>query len=134
MEEEIKMKNYIVHLFDLPTYSPPGHSKTTNRRLLGPGAEGSTRFEVIYGEIEPGGQADPHAHDIQEQAFFILEGRAEIEIAGACRVVGPQDFIYLPAGTTHRVTPLGKSSLKLLIIYSPPLSSVKSEKQNKSPL
>lgn len=117
------MKNYIIHLADLPTYTPPGHSKTTNRRLLGPGPGGSSKIEVIYGEIDYGGQADPHAHPVQEQAFFILEGRAEVEIEGKCQIVGPQDFVYLPPGTTHRVTPIAGCLLKTLIIYSPPLSS-----------
>lgn len=117
------MKNYIIHLSDLPTYYPLGHSQTTNRRLLGPGAGGSSRFEVIYGEIAPGGQADPHAHQIQEQAIYVLTGKAEVEIEGRCYVVGPQDFIFLPAGTSHKVTAIGESSLNLLIIYAPPISS-----------
>gem|GEM_PF-4073856 len=32
---------YIIRLDDLETYSPAGHSRTTNRRLLGPGPRGS---------------------------------------------------------------------------------------------
>jgi mannose-6-phosphate isomerase-like protein (cupin superfamily) len=117
------MGKYITHLEDLPTYSPAGHSQTTNRRLLGPGPFGSSRFEVVHGQIEYGGQADPHAHRDLEQAFFVLEGKAEVEIEGEREVVGPDDFIYLPPGAPHRVTPLEGSSLKILIIYSPPLSS-----------
>lgn len=128
------MKNYIVHLYDLPSYSPTGHSRTINRRLLGPGTGGSSRFEVIYGEIAPGGQADPHAHQIQEQAIYVLAGKAEVEIAGHCYVVGPQDFIYLPPGTSHKVTSIAESSLKLLIIYSPPLFSPASSLESKSAL
>jgi len=116
------MKQYIIHLQDLPTYSPPGHSKTSNRRLLGPGIFGSNRLEVVFGQIEYGGQADPHAHPGNEQAFFILEGKAMLEIGGKENIVGPNDFVYLPPGVTHRVTPLEGPPLKLLIIYSPPLS------------
>ncbi|MGQ9694188.1 MAG: cupin domain-containing protein [Thermodesulfobacteriota bacterium] len=118
------MINYIVHLSELPTYFPTGHSRTTNRRLLGPDVGGSSRFEVIYGKIEPGGQADPHAHQIQEQAIYVLSGKGEVEIEEKCYPVGPQDFIYLPPGTSHKVTPVEESPLELLIIYSPPLSSV----------
>lgn len=130
----MKTKNYITHLADVPTYSPAGHWRTTNRRLLGPGAGGSSRFEVIYGEIAPGGQADLHAHPIQEQAIYVLTGKGEVEIDGRCYVVGPQDFIYLPPETSHKVTPLEESSLKLLIIYAPPLSSPASLLENKSAL
>jgi len=118
-----KMKKHIIHPRDLPTYSPPKHSKTTNRRLLGPGPSGSDRVEVILGEVEFGGQADPHAHPDLEQAFFVLQGRAEVEIEGQKSVVGPEDFIFLPPGVVHRVTPLEGPALRILILYTPPLSS-----------
>jgi quercetin dioxygenase-like cupin family protein len=79
-------------------------------------------MEVVLGELEYGGQADPHAHPELEQAFFVLQGKAEVEIEGETAIVGPEDFIFLPPGTVHRVTPLKGPPLKLLIIYSPPLS------------
>jgi quercetin dioxygenase-like cupin family protein len=116
------MKKYIVHPRELPTYSPPAHSRTTNRRLLGPGPSGSDRVEVVLGELEYGGQADPHVHPDLEQAFFVLQGKAEVEIEAQKTVVGPEDFVFLPPGTVHRVTPLEGPPLRLLIFYSPPLS------------
>jgi len=119
------MKKYVVRPHELPTYSPPKHSGTTNRRLLGPGPSGSDRMEVVLGELEYGGQADPHAHPDLEQAFFVLQGKAEVEIEGETAIVGPEDFIFLPPGTVHRVTPLQGPPLRLLIMYSPPLSSSK---------
>jgi len=117
------MGKNIIHLEALPTYTPPGHSWTINRRLLGPGVFWSDRMEVVHGQIEYGGQADPHAHPDHEQAFFVLEGRASVEINGVSEDVGPNHFIYLPPGTLHRVTALEGPPLKLLIIYAPPLSS-----------
>ena len=62
------MKKFITHLSDLLPYSPPGHSHTTNYRLLGPGTSGSDLFEVVLGEIKSGGRAEPHAHEGIEQA------------------------------------------------------------------
>lgn len=119
------MKNYITSLKDVPTYTPPGHSRTLNRRLLGPGPYGSDRFEVVYGQIEYGGQADPHAHADCEQAFFVLDGSAVVEIDGVTKIVEPNDFVYLPQKSLHRVTPIEGLPLKLLIIYAPPLMSAK---------
>jgi mannose-6-phosphate isomerase-like protein (cupin superfamily) len=93
-------------------------------------------LEVVLGEVKYGGQADPHVHPDLEQAFFVLQGKAELEVKGEKAVVGPEDFIFLPPGTVHRVTPLKGPPLKLLIIYSPPLSSSKTpfaeEKQVRS--
>jgi mannose-6-phosphate isomerase-like protein (cupin superfamily) len=130
-KKDEKMKKYVVNPRDLPTYSPPKHSRTTNRRLLGPGSSGSNRLEVILGEVEYGGQADPHLHPDLEQAFFVLQGKAEVEIEGEKGVFGPEDFIFLPPGTVHRVTPLKGPPLRLLIIYSPPLSSSKTPFEEK---
>jgi len=125
------MKKYVVNSRELPPYSPPKHSRTTNRRLLGPGPSGSNRMEVILGEVEFGGQADPHVHMDLEQAFFVLQGKAEVEIEGEKTVVGPEDFIFLPPGTVHRVTPLKGPPFKLLIVYSPPLFSSKTPFEEK---
>ena len=128
------MRRYIIHSYELPTYAPPAHSHTRNRRLLGPGPLGSDRMEVVLGEIEYGGQVDPHSHSGVEQAFFVIQGKAVLEIEGQSEIVGPEDFIYLPAGASHRVTPLEGPPLKLLILYAPPLSSSpKSRQQKKSP-
>jgi len=114
------MKTFITHLSDLQPYSPQGHSKTTNYRLLSPGPSGSDRFEVVLGQIEFGGQADPHAHEKLEQAVFVLEGKAIVEIEGQSEVVGPNDLIYFPEGIRHRIAALEGAPLKLLIIYAPP--------------
>ncbi len=117
------MKKFITHLTDVSPYSPAGHSRTTNFRLLGPGAAGSERFEVILGEIEPGGRADAHAHERIEQAVFVLEGKAVIEIEGESEIAGPKDLMYFPAGVKHSITPLDGRPIRLLIIYAPPLSA-----------
>ena len=119
------MNKFIIHLKDTPSYSPPGHSRTTNYRLLGPGTAGSNRFEVVLGQIEFGGQADPHAHEKIEQAVFVLVGKAVVEIEGESEVVGPNDLMYFPQGVRHRITALEGPPLKLLIVYAPPLSSPK---------
>jgi mannose-6-phosphate isomerase-like protein (cupin superfamily) len=120
-----KMKKFITHLSDVLPYSPPGHSHTTNYRLLGPGPSGSDRFEVVLGEIKSGGRAEPHAHEGIEQAIFILDGKAVVEIEGESEVVGPRDLIYFPQGVRHQITALQGRSLRFLIVYAPPLTRSK---------
>jgi quercetin dioxygenase-like cupin family protein len=132
-KNEGQMKGYITHIGDLPFYVPPGHSKTRNRRLLGPDSFGSNRVEVVLGEIEYGGQADPHTHSESEQAFLVLEGSALVEIEGKSQIVGAGDFIYLPAGVRHRVETLKGPALKLLILYAPPLSGPANPNRHESP-
>jgi quercetin dioxygenase-like cupin family protein len=45
---------------ELPAYSPPAHSGTVNRRLVGP--EFGAGFEMILGQVAPGGEASRHYH------------------------------------------------------------------------
>lgn len=119
-----KIRKYFRRLKEVSPYTPPGHFKTTNYRLLGPGPEGSDRLEIILGQIEYGGQAECHIHENSEQAFFILEGKALVKIGGEEKVVGPTELVYVPQGMFHEVTPLGDQPLRILIVYAPPLSSV----------
>ena len=117
------MQNRIIHLGEVSPYFPPGHSKTTNYQLLGPGPSGSDRFEIVLGQIESGGQADLHAHEALDQAVFVLEGKAVVEIEGRQEVVGPNDLVYFPEGVRHRISALEGPPLRLLIVYAPPLSA-----------
>jgi mannose-6-phosphate isomerase-like protein (cupin superfamily) len=117
-----RIKKYLRRLKEVPSYTPPGHFKTTNYRLLGPGPDGSDRLEIILGQIEYGGQADCHIHENSEQAFFVLEGKALLQIEGEEELISPNDLIYLPKGTSHKVVPVEGQPLKLLIVYAPPLS------------
>jgi mannose-6-phosphate isomerase-like protein (cupin superfamily) len=79
-------------------------------------------LEIILGQIEYGGQADCHIHENSEQAFFVLEGKALLQIEGEEELISPNDLIYLPKGTSHKVVPVEGQPLKLLIVYAPPLS------------
>lgn len=107
-------------LAEIPTYSPPGHSDTVNRRLIDRAFCG--HFEMILGEIAPGGLAERHAHDVEDQAIYILSGEAEVSLGDhAARRCGTGTIIRVPRGLPHEVRSVGSETLKLIVIYSPPL-------------
>jgi quercetin dioxygenase-like cupin family protein len=54
-----------------------------------------------------------------------------VEVDGQISVVGPEDFIFLPPGVVHRVTPLEGPALRVLVLYTPPLSSSKNPFEEK---
>ena len=60
------------------------------------------------------------AHADVEQANYILEGRARVEVAGQVQVLGPGDMCYFPKNTDHAVTRISEEPLKVLVIYAPP--------------
>jgi quercetin dioxygenase-like cupin family protein len=114
------MVQVIQHASEIAAYSPPGRSGTVNRVLVDAAFNGA--FEMVLAEIEPGEAAAAHAHDREHQCVFILDGEAEVELAGdATRRCGPGTIIRIPPGLQHEVRSVGPQKLRLIVLYSPPL-------------
>jgi len=77
---------------------------------------GATGLTTGVTRFPPGGAIPPHLHNCLEQVT-ILEGEAEVEIAGARHRIGQYDTTYIPAGTPHRFTNVGAGPLVILWIY-----------------
>lgn len=113
-------KRHIRHIDEMEKYSPPGHAGTVNVRLFD--RKFCENFEMVLGEIEPGGVAHKHHHDKEHQAMFVLSGRAGVALGEEAAVeCGPGSVIELPPMLDHFVESLGPEPLKLMIVYSPPL-------------
>lgn len=113
----------IENLDDLPRYVPPGHSGTKNARLVLKEATGG-QFEMVHGELAPGGHAARHHHDDAFQAMYVLGGAAEVSLGDDTpRRCGPGDIVRIPPGLDHEVTSLGPDPLRLILVYSPPISA-----------
>ena len=114
------MSAFIRRLADVPAYHPANHTGTTNHRLISRDTVGATQLELLHGAIEAGEGATMHAHPGIEQACWILEGEAEVEIGGEVSRIGPGDCCFFPADTMHRLQVVGDRTLKVLVIYAPP--------------
>jgi mannose-6-phosphate isomerase-like protein (cupin superfamily) len=112
---------YIVPAASVAPYSPPGHSDTLNRRLIGKDTVGARSLELVYGELQPGGRADRHTHADIDQAVYVCGGRALAEIGDERAEVGPGTALWIPAGVPHELTSLGPEPLALVVVYVPPL-------------
>jgi quercetin dioxygenase-like cupin family protein len=121
-EEILTMSNrrYFVREQDVPVYHPANHTGTRNRRLIGRETVGSTRVEVVLGEIEKGNGALPHAHPGIEQVCYLLQGRARAEVAGEVCELSPGDSCFFPADVAHVFTVTSDEPARVLVIYSPP--------------
>ena len=117
---EPRNESFILHEDMLAKYSPPGHDRTVNIRLCD--RKFCDRFELVLGEIEPGGVAERHHHDTEYQAMYVLSGSARVTLADDPHVdCGPGTIVRLPPKLDHHVLSLGPDPLKLMIVYSPPL-------------
>ena len=53
--------------------------------------------------VPAGSATERHYHKLSEEFYFLLEGRAEMEIEGEVQEVGPGDAILIPAGAWHQI-------------------------------
>jgi mannose-6-phosphate isomerase-like protein (cupin superfamily) len=68
--------------------------------------------------IYPAGTgAPPHSHNCDEHVT-LLEGRAEVEIAGEVTPLVPDDSTYVEAGIVHCFRNTGDTPMKILWVYS----------------
>ena len=112
---------YFIRPAEIEGFSPENHHGTVNKRLVAPDTVGSRHLEVVLGIVDgEGGGSLPHRHVGIEQANYILEGRARVEIAGEVQVLGPGDMCFFPPDMDHAVTRVSREPLKVLVIYSPP--------------
>lgn len=110
----------IQHVSELPAYSPPAHSGTVNRLLVG--REFGAGFEMILGRVAPGGEASRHYHVDEAQIVYILTGEADVAPGDApAQRCGPGSVIRIPKGLTHEVVTVGDEALECLVLYAPPL-------------
>jgi quercetin dioxygenase-like cupin family protein len=110
---------YVLRPEDVLSYSPTNHSGTKNYRLVAPGVNGARYMEIIYGDIERHAGAVAHAHPDMEQATYVIEGEASVEIDGLKHHVSAGDLLFFPAKVFHDIQVISER-IKLLVIYAPP--------------
>ena len=113
------MSKYHVKQKDVKPYSPANHTGTHNFRMIGPETVGASQLEVLVGEVERGKGALPHAHPGIEQACYMLDGTAHVEVGGEKFEMAPGDACFFPADMKHLLT-VTSDKARVLVIYAPP--------------
>lgn len=107
-----------------PMISTVGQSKVTNflgvaYSVLLP-RERSECVEILL-ERFPKGLAFPvHQHKECEQTYLVLEGEAEVTVAGEVRRVVKEGVVYIPRLTDHCVRNVGQSELVYVVVETYP--------------
>jgi mannose-6-phosphate isomerase-like protein (cupin superfamily) len=68
--------------------------------------------------LAPGRATERHHHRASEEIYVVLEGRAELEVDGERREVGPGDAALIPPGAWHTIA--AREPLRFLCCCSPP--------------
>jgi len=116
--------HYVRQCFEQPPENH-GHPGGISRVVMGPGVQrpdrpaalDTERLIIHTNEYEIGGDSGPgHAHDNQEQAFYILEGQMEVTVGEETYQLGPGDSVLLPRDVFHKHRNSGDVPLKFLFI------------------
>jgi mannose-6-phosphate isomerase-like protein (cupin superfamily) len=86
------------------------------------------RREVITGEheqvvvmtIPPGGEIGEEVHPTTDQVLSFVDGHGEAQLDGRSSDVGPNDLVFVRAGTRHNFINRGDRPLRLITVYAPP--------------
>jgi mannose-6-phosphate isomerase-like protein (cupin superfamily) len=86
------------------------------------------RREVLTGEheqvvvmtIPPGGEIGEEVHPETDQLLVFVDGRGEADLDGQTSEIGPNDLVFVRAGTRHNFRNTGEEPLRLITIYAPP--------------
>ncbi len=86
------------------------------------------RREVLTGEheqvvvmtIPPGGEIGEEVHPDTDQLLTFVDGRGEAQLDGRSSEVGPNDLVFVHAGTRHNFLNTGDTPLRLITVYAPP--------------
>ena len=76
--------------------------------------------QVVVMSIPPGGEIGDEVHPDTDQVFLFVAGRGEVVTDGQRRAVGPDDLVFVHAGSRHNILSAGDSPLRLVTIYAPP--------------
>ena len=66
----------------------------------------------------PAGGTDPQSPHNEDEAYYVVSGRAKIEVEGETQVVQEGTVIFVPAHAVHRFKDI-EEDLVLLVFFAP---------------
>ena len=76
--------------------------------------------QVVVMTIPPGGDIGEEVHPGTDQVLVIVDGEGEARLEGDRTPVGPNDLVFVRAGTRHNLFNTGPRPLRLYTTYAPP--------------
>jgi mannose-6-phosphate isomerase-like protein (cupin superfamily) len=68
--------------------------------------------------VLPAGGTDPQSPHAEDEVYYVLDGRARIQIADEEYPVEPGDVVFVGKGTEHRFVDIAER-LELLVVFAP---------------
>ncbi len=76
--------------------------------------------QVVVMTIPPGGEIGEEVHPDTDQVLAFVDGSGEAWLDDVATRVGPNDLVFVRAGTKHNFINTSDAPLRLITIYAPP--------------
>lgn len=76
-------------------------------------------LSVIHERMPPGTREVRHYHEKSRQFFFVLSGKAVLEVAGVRHELTRQEGVEVPPGVAHQMKNEGLDDVEFLVISQP---------------
>lgn len=104
----------------VPWQEFPGHfGGALSKALVGPENVGSDRIDFRISRYAPAAYVEEHAHEVQEQIYYVLEGEGLLTTDGEPHLMRPHDYMYVPPGVRHGFSNTGTGGLVFLVVTTP---------------
>ena len=67
----------------------------------------------------PGTKSAPHVHLSVTEAFYVLDGEVEFQVAGTVFRGSPHSFVLVPPGIRHGWWSVGTAPARTLVLFGP---------------
>jgi mannose-1-phosphate guanylyltransferase/mannose-1-phosphate guanylyltransferase/mannose-6-phosphate isomerase len=84
------------------------------------GVDAGERFQVKRIQVNPGQKLSLQKHFHRAEHWVVVNGTAEVHLDGDQRLLGENESVYIPLGSTHRLCNPGKVPLNLIEVQSGP--------------
>ena len=78
----------------------------------------ASRWKVKLINVKPGGNLSLQRHHHRSEHWVVVSGTAKVEIDSSIKNIEENQSAYIPVGSKHRLSNLGKKNLILIEIQS----------------
>ena len=76
--------------------------------------------QLVVMTIPAGGEIGEEVHEHVDQILIFVDGEGEAVLEGQRSAIGPNDLVFVKAGTRHNFVNTGDRPLRLVTVYAPP--------------
>ena len=103
----------------------PGEGATIEGPVGGPltfkvrGEDSGGSLTALENVIPPGQGPPLHTHDVEDEAWYVLDGELRFKLDGELRTAPTGSFVFVPRGTPHCFQNVADTPARILVLFMP---------------